>query len=856
MPDNETCNYVDTNGNLRELSLDLIAKCVSAVISRIGCNHLDANLVAQKVYPQLKEMNTYKEIEQQIVATASELEALHYDYSRIAVYIIIRNLHNSTETDFSKVLEIGQSNTDKNNNPAPIYDERMVKFVRRHAEKINARLNYERDYTYTLFGFRTLERAYLKKLRVNDTAATKTEGKTFNSHRVIERPQHMIMREAIAIHYRAEYPNIEHKLGKIFETYDAMSEGYFTHATPTKFNAGTPREQLSSCFLLTVEDDIEAIGELEKFCGILSKNAGGIGISFTKIRCDGSYIKSTQGVASGLRLLKIFNEIARYADQGGKRPGSIAAYIEPWHGDIFFFLDLKKNTGAETERARDLFFGLMINDIFMRRVQEDGVWSLMCPSECPDLIGKYGDEFTRIYEEYERKGNFLRQIKARDLWFKIMETQFETGSPYMVYKDHVNRKSNQINLGTINNSNLCAEIVEFTSKDEIAVCNLASICLPKFVEFNKGVPSFNYDKLKKIANIATRNLDNIIDINFYPLAQAKYSNLKHRPIGVGVQGLADVFALFKTEFGSPLSRDLNKKIFETIYFGCMEESNQLAKEYGHYKTFRAGPTGRDLGSDSEDLVDPEWLDSPLSQGKFQFDLWNLPKGQLSGMWDWDKLRNEIVTYGVRNSLTTTCMPTASTSQIMGNNECIEPYTSNLYTRNTSAGDYYVINKHLMKELIELDLWNEEMLDMIKYCDGSIADIPGIPINVKAVYKTVWEISQKVILEMSADRGPFIDQTQSLNLFMSKPDFRKLSSAHMLGWKLGLKTGQYYLRSRAAREPGKFGIDIDLIKKFEKIIGKIEEPVPIPVVTKKPVEDDDETDGPVCKMEAGCLVCGS
>jgi ribonucleoside-diphosphate reductase alpha subunit len=843
MPDHEACSYIDSDGNIRLLPLESITKGIGAIISKIECPHLDASLVARKVYPQLKDRNTYEEIEEQIIATSSELEALHYDYSRIAVYMIVKNLHNATESDFAKVMQIGQLNTDKNDNPAPIYDEKMVKFILKHADQINNKINYQRDYAYTLFGFRTLERAYLKKLRTN------------NSHQLIERPQHMIMREAIAIHYRAEYPSIEYKLEKIFEAYDAMSQGYFTHGTPTKFNAGTPREQLSSCFLLTVDDDMEAIGDLEKFCGILSKHSGGIGICFTKIRCDGSYIKSTQGVASGLRVLKVFNEIARYADQGGKRPGSIAAYTEPWHGDIFFFLDLKKNTGAETERARDLFFGLMINDIFMRRVQEDGVWSLMCPSECPDLIGKYGEEFDKVYEEYERKGNFLRQIKARDLWFKIMETQFETGSPYMVYKDHVNRKSNQINLGTIGNSNLCAEIVEFTSKDEIAVCNLASICLPKFVEFTNGVPSFNYETLKKIARIATRNLDNIIDINYYPLGQAKYSNFKHRPIGVGVQGLADVFALFKTEFGSELSRDLNKKIFETIYFGCMEESNQLAREYGTYKTFKAG----------ED-ANSKWSDSPISQGKFQFDLWNLDLKQLSGMWDWEKLRQDIIEHGVRNSLTTTCMPTASTSQIMGNNECIEPYTSNLYTRNTAAGDYYVINKHLMKDLIELGLWNEEMMDMIKYCDGSIVDIPNIPAEIKAVYKTVWEISSKVIIEMSADRGPFIDQTQSLNLFMAKPDFRKLSSAHMCGWKLGLKTGQYYLRSRAAREPNKFGIDIDKIKKFDTLMGlnkiaQLDISLEEKITNTSDLEDDDDV--VVCKFIPGkkykpgeCGACGS
>ncbi|XWV26085.1 ribonucleoside-diphosphate reductase large subunit [Tupanvirus soda lake] len=760
--------YIINNGTIKLLKFDTIKKYISVICQKMKVEHLDVDKIASNVYPKLKTKNTINEVQDQIVMSASEMVTDHYDYPCIATWILINNLHKNTHDDYLKVVQQLRSNINKKGKHAPIVSPGFVAFVEKYHREINQAICYERDYDISVFGFRTLEKAYLKKM-VNGN--------------IIERPQHMYMRVAIALHYRTG------RLDRIFETYELLSKGYFTHATPTLFNAGTTHEQLSSCFLLGINDDMEAIGECWKDCAVISKYAGGIGINVTNIRVDGAYINSTQGQASGLRLLTVFNQIARYADQGGKRAGSIAIYIEPWHADVYFFLDLKKNTGAETERARDLFLALMVNDIFMERVENDGVWSLMCPAECPNLLNKFGEEFAAVYEKYEVDGKFIKQVPARDLWFKIMESQIETGVPYIVFKDASNYKSNQINIGVINGSNLCAEILEVSSANEYAVCNLASICLPKYIKYVNGKPEFDYKELYRVARVAARNLNNVIDINFYPVDKTKVSNLKHRPIGIGVQGLADVFAMFKTPFDSELARDINKKIFETIYYGALTESMTIAKESGHYQSFRG---------------------SPLSQGKFQFDLWGLDRNQLSGMWDWNGLMEEILVHGVANSLVTTCMPTASTSQIMGNNECIEPYTENIYTRTTLAGEYYIINKHLMKDLMELGLWNSDMVDLIKYFEGSIANIPGIPNEIKEIYRTVWEIPQKSIIDMAADRGPFIDQTQSMNIFIAKASFVKLNSCLFRAWKRGLKTGIYYLRSKAASEANKFGIDIDKI----------------------------------------------
>ncbi|XWV24838.1 putative ribonucleoside di phosphate reductase alpha subunit [Tupanvirus deep ocean] len=1133
--------YIVNNGIIKLLKFETIKKYISVICQKMKVEHLDVDKITKNVYPKLKTKNTINEVQDQIVMSASEMVTDHYDYPCIATWILINSLHKNTHDDYTKVVQQLRSNINKKGKHAPIVSSGFADFVEKYHREINQAICYERDYDISVFGFRTLEKAYLKKM-VNGN--------------IIERPQHMYMRVAIALHYRTG------RLDRIFETYELLSKGYFTHATPTLFNAGTTHEQLSSCFLLGINDDMEAIGECWKDCAVISKYAGGIGINVTNIRVDGAYINSTQGQASGLRLLTVFNQIARYADQGGKRAGSIAIYIEPWHADVYFFLDLKKNTGAETERARDLFLALMVNDIFMERVENDGVWSLMCPAECPELLNKFGEEFTTIYKKYESEEKFIKQVPARDLWFKIMESQIETGVPYIVFKDAVNYKSNQINIGVVNGSNLCvsgdtmiltskgymnikrmenkkvnvwngedfsevtikktginqdmikidftngsslkctpyhkfyitdanknqnitkieanqlkigdkliktkypiikngsnnfkypythglfcadgtyeksketpkqcnynpivgkkyckrhinhfqdmdtssmkdinkchgisnidhpkidlysdkqelyefldvsqcgnfdfknnklsvrlyhdiaekfkvpinydidiklrwleglldgdgclcingtnkslqissinkkflnkvkymlhtmgcdpkvtlastrdksllpdgkggqkmydrkiiyriiinsndlhnlvklglnpkrlnlgkiekpqrcasqfvkikkitklnkkedtycftepkrnmgifngiiagncAEIVEVSSADEYAVCNLASICLPKYIKYVNGKPEFDYKELYRVARVAARNLNNVIDINFYPVDKTRVTNLKHRPIGIGVQGLADVFAMFKTPFDSELARDINKKIFETIYYGALTESMTIAKESGHYQSFRG---------------------SPLSQGKFQFDLWGLDRNQLSGMWDWNGLMEEILIHGVANSLVTTCMPTASTSQIMGNNECIEPYTENIYTRTTLAGEYYIINKHLMKDLMELGLWNSDMVDLIKYFEGSIANIPGIPDDIKQIYRTVWEIPQKSIIDMAADRGPFVDQTQSMNIFIAKANFVKLNSCLFRAWKRGLKTGIYYLRSKAASEANKFGIDIDKI----------------------------------------------
>ena len=1300
--------YISHDNNIGELKISYLIDYISRICEKIGKSDLDIERLATNVFIKLKLINTIEEIENQIVSTSSEMVYYHYDFSCIAIFILISNLHEKTSNDFLQVTETLFNNFNDNNLHIPIVSNEYLEFVRLHYKEINDAIRYERDYSVSVFGFRTLEKSYLKRT---------VKG------RIVERPQHLYMRVAIALHMNSNSMN------KIIETYELLSLGYFIHATPTLYNAGTLYQQLSSCFLLGIEDDMAAIGECWKNCAILSKNAGGIGINMNNIRTQGSYIRSTHGKSSGLRVLTVFDSIAHYADQGGKRPGSIAVYIEPWHGDIFFFLNLRKNTGAENERTRNLFLGLFINDIFMERVENNEIWSLMCPVQCPNLLNKYGDEFTKTYLNYESEKKFIKQIPARELWFRIMESQIETGTPYILFKDHINRKSNHMNIGVINGSNLCvagntqiltdtgyhridslknkkisvwngqefsetivvktginqelmlisfsngtelkctsyhkfyverenmvevveaenlrlndilidvkypviegtlndifdayeealnsnefivpfdyklnirlnwfagfldrffftkdnsgvilhyadeylltqikymlqtmgcnpfvysnsenysmklyyqdieclfnlgmtcksidrtcirpnikptirvvrkrilkerentycfsepkrhmgifngiitgqcAEIVEFHNSDEYAVCftentevitregirrivdcdntkvlsmfdsdnllkkyqhycnskliyngfkpvyrletlgnkpieatenhpflvwskmeyvwkklkdirigdkiitpdirtipefkisrnnfdtefvkmgyfslkkslkneidnfsilvkrilytetpinqasflcglfsingyfeelmsltinmlstdrnilyniqsmlipfgirsivgsdgkfnyleikhykhldnfmkfigfeleimnstlknyldkfrnrkikypfysrvtyisfigmrevydlsvkkshnfianghvvhncNLSTICLPKYVKQNNDTIEFDYSKLYDVTRIITRNLDNVIDINFYPVENARISNMKNRPIGIGVQGLADLFYILRLPFDSEEARSINKKIFETIYFAALTESNELAKERGCYSRYEG---------------------SPLSRGQFQFNLWGLCDSKLSGMWDWDSLRKSIIQYGIRNSLVTTCPPTASTSQIAGNNESIEPYTENIYTRDTGAGEFYVINKYLMKDLMNLNLWNDDMINLIKYFKGSIAKIPTIPDNIKKIYRTAWEIPQKSIIEMAADRGPFVDQTQSMNIFIDKPNFVKLTSCLFYGWKLGLKTGIYYLRSKAGSEANQFGIDIIRIKELLK-----------------------------------------
>jgi ribonucleoside-diphosphate reductase alpha subunit len=646
----------------------------------------------------------------------------------------------------------------KNGQNAPLISKETYKVVKEHAAELDEAIIYDRDFSYDYFGFKTLERSYLMKI----------DGK------VIERPQHLLMRVAVGIHGE--------DIAAAIETYNLLSEKWFTHATPTLFNAGTPKPQLSSCFLLTMKDDsIDGIYDTLKQCAKISQSAGGIGLSIHNVRAKGSYIKGTGGTSNGIvPMLRNFDMTARYVDQGGgKRKGSFAIYLEPWHADIFDFLDLKKNHGKEEMRARDLFFAVWIPDLFMKRVENNEMWSLFCPNEAPGLADVWGDEFERLYEKYERENKFRKQVKAQDLWFEILESQIETGTPYILYKDAANRKSNQKNLGTIKSSNLCTEIIEYTSPEEVAVCNLASIALPKFVIDGK----FDHQKLYEITKVATRNLNKVIDVNYYPVAEARNSNMKHRPIGIGVQGLADAFIMLRMPFDSEEARRLNEDIFETIYFGAMEASMELSKVLGPYQTFKG---------------------SPVSKGIFQFDMWNVtPK---SGRWNWDQLKRDVKQFGVRNSLLLAPMPTASTSQILGNNECFEPYTSNVYTRRTLSGEFIIANKHLMKDLMSLGLWSETMRQKLIATNGSVQPIAEIPQNIKDIYKTVWEISQKSIIDMSADRGAYICQSQSLNIHLTNPNFGKLTSMHFYAWKKGLKTGMYYLRSTAAADAIKFTLD--------------------------------------------------
>ena len=627
----------------------------------------------------------------------------------------------------------------------------------KNADVLDSTIIYDRDFRYDFFGFKTLERSYLLKL----------------NGEVAERPQQMLMRVAMGIHT----DNIDAAI----ETYNYMSEGWFTHATPTLFNSGTPKPQMSSCFLLTTkEDSISGIYDTLKQCAQISQSAGGIGLSIHDIRATGSYIKGTNGTSNGIvPMLRVFNDTARYVDQGGgKRKGSFAIYVEPWHADIFDFLDLKKNHGKEEQRARDLFYALWIPDLFMKRVEENGDWTLMCPNECPGLADTYGKKFEKLYKKYESEGKGRKTIKAQELWFKILESQIETGTPYMLYKDAANEKSNQKNLGTIKSSNLCTEIIEYTAPDEVAVCNLASIALPKFVVDGK----FDHEKLFNVTYRVTKNLDKVIDANYYPVPEARNSNMRHRPIGIGVQGLADAFILMRHAFDSPEAKQLNKDIFETIYYAAVTASKDLAIENGPYET---------------------WKGSPISEGVFQFDMW---KVKPSDRWEWDLLREEVKKHGVRNSLLLAPMPTASTAQILGNNECFEPYTSNIYTRRVLSGEFIIVNKHLLRDLVKLGIWNDRLKNKLMASNGSIQNIDEIPENIKELYKTAWEISQKEILDMAADRGAYIDQSQSLNIFMENANFAKLTSMHFYGWKAGLKTGMYYLRTKSATDAIKFTLD--------------------------------------------------
>ena len=718
--------------------------------------------VAMKVIEGIYEGVTTSELDNLAAEVSASMTTKHPDYALLASRISVSNLHKDTKKSFTETMnDLYNYVNPKTGKKAPMIADDVIKIVRKNSEILDSTIIYDRDFSYDYFGFKTLERSYL--LRINGQIA--------------ERPQQMLMRVAIGIH--------KDDIESAINTYELMSQKFFTHATPTLFNAGTPKPQMSSCFLLTMkEDSIDGIYDTLKQCAKISQSAGGIGLSIHDVRATGSYIRGTNGVSNGIvPMLRVFNDTARYVDQGGgKRKGSFAIYLEPWHADVFDFLDLRKNHGKEEMRARDLFFALWTPDLFMKRVKENGQWTLMCPNECPGLADAYGKDFEKLYTKYEKQGKGRKTIPARELWSHVVESQIETGTPYMLYKDACNEKSNQKNLGTIRSSNLCTEILEYTAPDEVAVCNLASIALPMFIDEEKN--TFDHEKLYNITKAITRNLNKVIDRNYYPVAEAKNSNMRHRPIGLGVQGLADTFIKLRLPFDSPEAKQLNSDIFETIYFASLTSSCEIAKTEGAYQSYEG---------------------SPISQGIFQFNMWGAKEEELSGRWAWHELRAMIKEHGVRNSLLLAPMPTASTSQILGNNECFEPYTSNIYTRRVLSGEFVVVNKHLLLDLVQLGLWNDEMKNEIIKANGSIQHIDTIPDNIKAIYKTVWEIKMKDIIDMSADRGRFIDQSQSLNLFIDQPNSGKITSMHFYAWEKGLKTGMYYLRTKAATQAIQFTV---------------------------------------------------
>jgi len=735
-----------------------------------GLNDLVApTRVAMRVIEGLYDGVTTSELDNLAAEIAASMTTVHPDYAQLAARVSVSNLHKNTKKSFSETMkDLYEYVNPRTHKKAPLLSDEVHKVIAENAQQLDSSIIYNRDFGYDYFGFKTLERSYLLKLNGN----------------IVERPQHMLMRVAVGIHLD--------DIDSVLETYELMSKRYFTHATPTLFNSGTPKPQMSSCFLLTMKDDsIDGIYDTLKQTAKISQSAGGIGLSIHNIRATGSYIAGTNGTSNGIvPMLRVFNDTARYVDQGGgKRKGSFAIYVEPWHADIFDFLELKKNHGKEEMRARDLFFALWIPDLFMKRVEEDGDWTLMCPNECPGLYDCHGEVFEKMYVAYEKEKKGRKTIKARDLWEKILESQIETGTPYMLYKDAVNRKSNQKNLGTIRSSNLCTEITEYTSSDEVAVCNLASIALPMFVKND----SFDHQELFDVTKRVTKNLNKVIDRNYYPVPEAANSNFRHRPIGLGIQGLADAFIKLRLPFTSEEAKQLNQEIFETLYFAAVTASVEEAEKEGTYETYKG---------------------SPISEGLFQHNLWGVKDEELSGRWDWEDLRKKAKKHGVRNSLLVAPMPTASTSQILGNNECFEPYTSNIYTRRVLSGEFIVVNKHLLQDLVDRGLWDDDMKQQLMRANGSIQDIEGIPHDIKELYRTVWEMSMKDIIDMSRQRGYFIDQSQSLNLFMEGATTAKLTSMHFYAWKSGLKTGMYYLRTKSAVDAIKFTLEND--KKSVKI----------------------------------------
>ncbi|XP_050562001.1 ribonucleoside-diphosphate reductase large subunit isoform X2 [Spodoptera frugiperda] len=790
-------------GRQEEVHIDKITSRIKKLCYGLNMDFVDPVSITLKVINGIYSGVTTVELDNLAAETAATMTTDHPDYALLAARLAISNLHKETKKHFSDVItdlyNIINPHTKKR---TPMISDFHYNVIMQNKERLDSAIVYDRDFKYNYFGFKTLERSYLLKI----------------NNKVAERPQHMLMRVSIGIHGE--------DIDAAINTYNLLSEKYFTHASPTLFSAATPRPQLSSCFLIAMKDDsIEGIYDTLKQCALISKSAGGIGLHVHCIRSKGTYIAGTNGVSNGLvPMLRVYNNTARYVDQGGnKRPGAFAIYLEPWHADIFEFLDLKKNTGKEEVRARELFYALWIPDLFMKRVETNQNWSIMCPHECPGLSDCWGEEFEALYEKYESEGRFVKQVRAQILWKAIIEAQVETGTPYMLYKDSCNRKSNQKNLGTIKCSNLCTEIVEYTSSDEVAVCNLASIALNMFVNDNK---TYNFMKLKEVTKTITQNLNKIIDVNYYPVPEAKKSNMRHRPIGIGVQGLADAFVLMRIPYESEAAIKLNQQIFETIYYGALEASCELAEKYGVYETYEG---------------------SPASQGILQYDMWNKVPTDL---WDWASLKEKIAKHGLRNSLLLAPMPTASTAQILGNNESFEPFTSNIYQRRVLSGEFQVVNHHLLHDLTVADLWDEDMKNLIIHNNGSIQNIESIPKEIRDLYKTVWEISVKTTIQMAADRGAFIDQSQSFNIHVAEPNYGKLTSIHFYAWKMGLKTGMYYLRTKPAANAIQFTVDKTKVK-GKVTNGKVE-------TNGKSDVDDANMAAITCSLQNRdeCMSCGS
>lgn len=792
---------VKKNGKKERVSFDKILRRIEILCNRLNLSRINTAEVARDTINGLFDGITTEEIDHFASVNCAEKIRDDPQYDKLAVGLCISRLHKMTNDDFLEVTKRLYNNTDKFGGHNPLVTHEYYEFVENNIEKIQQSLNYFKDYDFDFFGFKTLEAAYLhrNKSGVEIKHVNKDENKnskdkkkhtknvSINYSDIIERPQHLFMRIAIGLNLK--------DIDKALETYESLSNRLFIFGSPTLYNAASKNCQMSSCYLLYCPDSIEGIYDTIKQTALISKQAGGIGIAMSDVRGKGSIIRGTNGISGGpIPFIQELNCTGRAVNQSGKRNGAIACYIEPWHSDIYHFCELRLNKGKEEERARDIFLGLWIPDLFMKRVEQDEIWSLMCPDECPGLTSSYGEQFEKLYIKYENEKKYKRQVKAKDLWFHILSSQIETGMPYMLYKDHVNRQSNQKNLGIIRSSNLCCEIVEYTSEKETAVCNLSSICLPKFVNKDK---TFDFDKLKYISGLVTNNLNNIIDINYYPVVEAKLSNLRHRPIGIGVQGLADVYCMLDLPFDSDEARKLNRKIFETIYFGALSASVELSKKYGPYDSFREND------------------ESPFSKGQLQYHLWGLKEEDLLMSYDWKSLIDDIQKHGTRNSLLTTVMPTASTSQIMGNTESIEPLTTNVYTRTTLAGEFTVVNKHLVEKLISLNLWNKNIRDELLYDKGSIQNIKEIPDNIKLIYRTAYELKNKPIITQSIERGPFIDQSQSLNLFCKTPDFDALTSCHFYSWRNKLKTGMYYLKTQPAVDAIQFGLDAEIIKNIEK-----------------------------------------